>query len=54
MLASFSKRRGRRRVWNYDPISRGLKPAFSPLALSETPGEVWNYDPISRGLKLSV
>ena len=38
-------------VWNYDPISRGLKhqfriefPVFSHFV-------VWNYDPISRGLK---
>ena len=35
-------------VWNYDPISRGLK--WWPRDRNAL--QVWNYDPISRGLKL--
>ena len=38
-------------VWDYDPISRGLK--LVDLRLDAAPGGsvVWDYDPISRGLK---
>ena len=39
-----------RGVWNYDPISRGLK-LFTDLPDAFSSIEVWNYDPISRGLK---
>ena len=35
-------------VWNYDPISRGLKLGLDSLQCLLP---VWNYDPISRGLK---
>ena len=37
-------------VWNYDPISRGLKRGGF-RAYSRPLVHVWNYDPISRGLK---
>ena len=40
-------------VWNYDPISRGLK--HRPRVRNhEANSLVWNYDPISRGLKRSL
>ena len=40
-------------VWNYDPISRGLKLGRSfVLSSARSPLKVvWNYDPISRVLK---
>ena len=37
-------------VWNYDPISRGLKHHAPEIEVRTVVG-VWNYDPISRGLK---
>ena len=37
-------------VWNYDPISRGLK-LYLLLCAGNAERPVWNYDPISRGLK---
>ena len=40
-------------VWNYDPISRGLKP-FILMCMMDLLEGVWNYDPISRGLKLRL
>ena len=42
-----------RLVWNYDPISRGLKHLFLRHK-GRGFDDVWNYDPISRGLKHKV
>ena len=40
-------------VWNYDPISRGLKHGVVGDGDLDLGNRVWNYDPISRGLKLN-
>ena len=40
-------------AWNYDPISRGLKPS-EVVEDAVVHVWAWNYDPISRGLKLGL
>ena len=40
------------RVWNYDPIFRGLKLVVGVGISAPLLRDVWNYDPIFRGLKL--
>ena len=50
MFSGHGRKRSILLVWNYDPISRGLKHGMAPIYRLGR-DSVWNYDPISRGLK---